>query len=109
MPNHYDFTQLINLKEVELNLSGYINPITIEYGIGDFKGISSYYWRIKGTLHTFTIPILRMDFISKGNYKDHFSKILTSFREEYIEWYKSGLEADWMKEYYEEYKNTILL
>ena len=107
MPNNYDFSKLENIKTVEVNPIGWVNPVTIEYGV-DFIVSSDYFWRVKGTKHTFVIPVSRMNYISSGDYEKHFSEILEAFSEEYKEWRERGFDIPWMREYEAQYRNFIL-
>jgi len=107
MPNNYDFSTLRDIKTSEINPNGWVNPLVIEYGIGDDYG-PTYFWRVKGTKHTFVIPILRLNFISDENYGTHFKEVLEKFSEEYREWREGGFETPWMREYEDDYKNYIL-
>jgi hypothetical protein len=108
MPNFYDFSTLRNIKELEINPLGWINPLTVEYGIGDQLG-PTFFWRVKGTKHTFVIPVLRLDFISSGDYANHFTSVLQNFREkDYTSWKKEGFSTPWMREYEQDYRNYIL-
>ncbi len=107
MPNNYDFSKLENVQTTKINPFGWINPLTIEYGV-DFALSSDYYWRVKGTEHTFLIPVLRLNYISSGDYQKHFSEVLENFATEYGIWKKNGFNIPWMQEYKEQYKNFIL-
>ena len=107
MPNNYDFSKLENIKEVTINPSGWIQNIVVEYGV-DYVFSSDYYWRVKGTQHTFIIPVSRMNYISSGEYDTHFQKILEAFGEEYREWRGEGFTMPWMRDYESQYKNFIL-
>jgi len=108
MPNNADFSKLDNVKETSINPSGWINPLIIEYGISN-DVMPLCCWRIKGTKHTFTIPVIRLDYISEGNYKTHFSKALETFREDYIKWASDGFFTEWAKEYENQYSKYINL
>jgi hypothetical protein len=108
MPNIYDFSTLQDLKTMEINPNGWINPLTIEYAIGNQWGPTCY-WRVEGTTHTFVIPISRLDFISSGDYGKHFTEVLEGFQEkDYSQWRATKFAADWMREYEVEYRNFIL-
>lgn len=107
MPKEYDFSTLSNVKEIEVNPDGWVNPITIEYGVGNYGEAQSYFWRVKGTKHTFIIPILRMDFLSKGEYAKHFQEVLEGFREDYKEWASAGWYTEWMQSYRREFSRFI--
>jgi hypothetical protein len=108
MPNNYDFSTLRNVKTTEINPIGWINPLTIEYGVGDGAG-ANYIWRVKGTLHCFTIPVLRLNFLSAGEYSQHFKEVLEYFKkEDYDSWRVQGFSAPWMKEYEKDYRRSIL-
>jgi len=108
MPNNYDFSKLDNIKTIEINPKGWINPLFIEYGINYHGEVLSYFWKIKGTQHTFIIPILRIDYLTQGDYKKHFEEILEGFREDYIEWQNENFHTDWMKKYYNQFNNLII-
>lgn len=112
MPNNFDFTKLQNIKTMKINPRGWINSLTIEYGITDdieVHGIMSYCWRVKGTQHTFVIPVLRMDYLSSGDYKSHFEDTLENFKDDYLEWKKQEFIILWMKEYKEQYSKFIII
>lgn len=106
MPNNVDFSKFATINTIEVNPIGWINPITIEYGISD-DAMPFYCWRVKGTKHTFIIPVLRMDFLSSGDYKKHFENALEIFREDYISWKEEGFKTDWAKEYRDQYNRFI--
>jgi len=108
MPNNYDFSTLREIKTMEIYPAGWINPLIIEYGIGDHT-IPSFFWRVKGTQHTFIIPAIRMDYLSSGNYNEHFTEVLEKFREDYISWKKEGFFSDWMSEYRNQYGSFIII
>jgi hypothetical protein len=109
MPNNYNFSNIRDLKTIGVCPKGWIAPLFVEYGSEIKAGVPSYFWRVKGTRHTFSIPILRMDFLSKGDYVKHFNEILEAFREDYIQWAEEGWSQDWSREYYDQYKTFISL
>lgn len=109
MPNKYNFNLLKNTKKMEVSPEGWVYPLFVEYGAEIYSGIPSYFWRVIGTDHVFIIPILRMDFLSKGDYKKHFEDILVEFRNDYIGWAEACWPSDWMKEYKDMYKLYISL
>ena len=113
MPHNFDFSGIENFKSMEINPQGWISPLHVEYGVANdiqnFSGIPSYFWRVKGTLHTFVIPVLRMDFLSGGDYKKHFENALIAFREDYLTWQKEGFATDWSREYECQFKNFIII
>lgn len=107
MPNNYDFSKLPFVKEMTVNPIGWVNPLIIEYGIGEYPE-PSYFWRVKGTNHTFVIPVKRLNYITLGNYDKHFEEALRVFREDYLEWAEQGFCVDWMQEYRKEYSRFIV-
>jgi len=107
MPNYYDFSKLGNVKEQVTNPDGWVNPTIVEYGIGNHRDSLSYFWRVKGTHHTFIIPILRMDYLSEGNYVSHFEEVLKCFREDYKRWANEGWPTEWMCSYRDEFSRFI--
>lgn len=108
MPNNYDFNKLANVKAVEIDPDGWISPLFVEYGTGFHGEVPAYFWRVKGTKHTFVIPILRMDYLSQGDYEKHFKDVLNGFREEYIGWEYEQFYTPWMKEYKEMFEAFII-
>jgi hypothetical protein len=107
MPYNYDFLKLTTVQQMEVHPKGWVEPLFVEYGMGVHGSTPSYFWRVKGTKHTFVIPVLRMNFLSSGDYTTHFSDVLTQFREDYIEWANQGWNTPWMKEYKEDFKQFI--
>lgn len=107
MPNNYDFSKLENVKEIIVNPEGWINPLTIEYGTGFYQENISYYWRVKGTKHTFVIPVMRLDYLTEGEYAKHFEEALQGFREDYKEWAEGGWQAFWMRAYRDDFSRYI--
>lgn len=112
MPHNFDFTKLENIKTIEVNPTGWISPLYIEYGIytgPDTGEVTCYYWRVKGTQHTFVIPTLRMDFLSSGDYVKHYEETLEIFRQDYLSWYESGFISEWARDYERQFSKYILL
>lgn len=109
MPNFYDFSKVNNKKEIIVNPEGWVNPLTIEYGTSYYGETISYFWRVKGTKHTFIIPVIRMDYLTEGNYHEHFEEALSSFREDYKIWEKEKWKTSWMQQYREDYSSFIKL
>lgn len=109
MPYVYDFSKLSTIQQMEVHPEGWVEPLFVEYGMGVHGSTPSYFWRVKGTKHTFVIPVLRMNFLSSGNYEKHFSETLSQFREDYISWAKTGFEVPWMLEYKNDFSKFISL
>lgn len=107
MPNYHDFSKLNEIKKIPVRPKGWIQPLYVEYEIGDHGSLPSYFWRVLGTKHTFIIPIVRLNFLSSGNYVKHFEEILEGFREDYLEWEEGGFQAPWMQEYRGEFERFI--
>ena len=104
MPYYHNFTNLEHINTKEISPFGWITPIYIEFEIAN----NTYYWRVLGTKHTFSIPLARMNYTVAGNYEEHFKMVLENFKDEYLEWKKQGFTTDWMKEYEKEYMLFIL-
>jgi hypothetical protein len=109
VPNKVNFSGITNVKLIGVKAEGWINPLSVEYGLGMHLNLHSYFWRVKGTEHTFVIPISRLEFLSSGEYAKHFEEALEGFRADYLEWKDSGFAADWMREYRKEYGRFILV
>lgn len=107
MPNYHDFTGLSEIKETRISPFGWVNPIFVEYATGDDISGDTCFWRVKGTKHTFSILVNRMNYLSAGNYEHHFTEVLEKFREDYIDWQKSSVKSGWMREYLDEYNRFI--
>ena len=97
------------MKTVNVRAEGWIDNTVVEYGLGMHYNLPSYFWRVKGTEHTFVIPISRLEFLSSGEYAKHFKEALEGFRGDYLEWKDSGFETEWMREYRKEYAGFILV
>lgn len=111
MPHIFDFEKVANIKTSEVYPIGWISPIMIEYGnaqVKPFDNFISVCWRIKGTTHTFTIPLKNINFISKGQYDIHFKEVLEKFLEDYKEWEKTEFQYEWQQQYREQYERFIL-
>ena len=109
MPNNRDFSNVKDIKILEVKPVGWVSPLFVEYGLAFYGGQPSYFWRVKGTLHTFIIPVLRMDFLSQGDYAEHFTKVLQEFREDYIQWSNEKFSQEWQAEYRKQYSEFISL
>lgn len=112
MPHNFDFSKIENIKTLDVKVDGWIYPLYIEYGIYDgieTGGVPSYYWRVKGTFHTFVIPVLRMDFLSSGNYRQHFENALKIFKEDYLQWRNEGFITEWAREYNQQFSRFIIV
>ena len=109
MPHKANFSTLTNVKLIEVNPEGWVNPLSVEYGLGMHYNTPSYFWRVKDTEHTFVIPISRFEFLSSGEYDKHFEEALEGFREDYLEWKNAGFDQSWMREYRDQYSRFILV
>ena len=114
MPHIYNFENCIgDIKEVKINPKGWINPITIEYGINQHNvhdPMLSIVWRVKGTTHTFSIYERRLNVISHSNYEAHFTEALEKFREDYLSWFEDEdyRDVEWKYDYEKQYGKYIL-
>jgi hypothetical protein len=106
MPFHQDFGELYGKSEMTAKPYGWI-PLTIEYGYKDIARQKNFFWRVKGTQHTFRIPLASLNEFSHGNYEHHIEYVLENFRQEYLSWAAQGFSADWMVEYHQEYRNYL--
>jgi len=113
MPHNFDFSKLNNIKTLEVNPQGWVTPLYIEYTVtqdaNSYNGIESYFWRVKGTQHVFVIPLIRMDYLSAGDYKKHFENALETFREDYIDWKTQGFITEWSREYARQFSKFIIV
>ena len=109
MPNNVDFSTLTNVKNVEVNPEGWVSSLYVEYAEGFLGATPSLMWRAKGTQHTFTIPLVRIQYLSSGDYAKHFKEALEGFRDDYKEWSERGFDAPWMQEYRAQYRSFISL
>jgi hypothetical protein len=109
MPNNYDFSEIKTVHQIEVHPKGWVEPLFVEYGMGMHVTVPSYFWRVQGTKHTFVIPVMRMNFLSSGDYEKHFNEALETFREDYIDWSNQGWITDWMQEYRSDFSRFISL
>lgn len=108
MPNFKDFGDLWGKSELSVTPHKW-KPIKIEYGYSYVGTLINMFWRVKGTRHTFRIPVNQLNEHSQGNYEKHIEEFLEIFRNEYLSWVAQGLSEEWMREYHNEYKNCIEL
>jgi hypothetical protein len=97
---------------MDINPKGWVNPITIEYGVAQSNPCDtmlSVCWRVKGTTHTFTIYETYINNISNGDYAKHFTEVLEYFREDYLSWFsdKKYENCEWREEYKKQYQSLI--
>lgn len=109
MPNNYDFSKIKTVQQMEVHPKGWVEPLFVEYGMGMQITTPSYFWRVRGTKHTFVIPVMRMNFLSSGDYEKHFNEALETFREDYIDWSSQGWITEWMQEYRNDFSRYISL
>jgi len=107
MPNNYDFTVFKNINELPVSPEGWKSPLLIEYATEYHGDVPSCFWRVKGTKHTFIIPLVRLNYLSAGDYAKHFKDILELFREDYFEWKEQGFAVNWMSEYKSQFAEYI--
>jgi hypothetical protein len=106
MPYHHVFSNLIGRGEIKVSPVGWTN-LSIEYGYGYIGMQQNFYWRVKGSEHTFHIPLQTLNELSKGDYESHIEYVLENFRREYLSWAATGFSEEWMREYHNEFKNFI--
>ena len=110
MPHNFDFSKVEDVKTIRIDPQGWVNPLYVEYGIIQTLDLTlNYYWRVKGTLHTFVISVSRMDFLSAGDYKKFFEYVLEVFREDYLSWKNEGFITEWSKEYEQQFSRFIVI
>lgn len=114
MPFVYDFaTSLSDTMSVDVCPKGWVNPITVEYIVAQahrYDTTLSIVWRIKGTTHCFTIGEQRLNVLSNGDYKTHFTTVLENFRQDYLSWFSDPdyENAEWREEYRQQYGDLII-
>ena len=114
MPFVFDFKNVIDdVHTVDIEPKGWVSPITIEYAVAQahlYDTVVSVVWRVKGTSHTFTIGEQRLNTISNGNYKKHFTEALEAFRDDYITWFTEDKykDVEWKNEYKKQFGKFII-
>lgn len=113
MPNNFNFSNIKDVKTIEVSPTGWITPLYVEYGIFEdiafYGGSPCYFWRVKNTEHTFVISTTRMDFLSSGDIKNHFRDVLEKFKEDYLTWKEEGFITQWSREYEHQYSRFIII
>jgi hypothetical protein len=99
---------LSEITETSIEPKGWY-PVVVEHGIKALGNSQAYemQWRVKGTEHTFRIPLNVFYEQSKSNYEEHFTEVLEIFRIDYLGWYKQGFKEDWMQKYRKQFKELI--
>jgi len=108
MPFIKDFSTLTGKGSFDIDVPKW-SPITIEYGYEYMSVMLYFFWRIKGTSHTFKISYTDLMELTRGDYEKHISEFLSEFRNEYLGWAADGFQADWMRDYHQQYRNLIEL
>ena len=113
MPFVFDFKPYLSeIHTVDVSPKGWKSTVTVEYIIAQahrYDPVVSVVWRVKGTSHCFTIGEQRINLISNGNYKKHFTETLENFRKDYLSWFKDEeyRNAEWKYEYERQFGRFI--
>ena len=113
MPFVFDFKPYLSeIHTVDVSPKGWKSPVTVEYIIAQahrYDPVVPVVWRVKGTSHCFTIGEQRINLISNGNYKKHFTEALENFRKDYLSWFKDEeyRNAEWKYEYERQFGRFI--
>ena len=113
MPFVYDFNSSVSgISTVEVYPKGWKSPVVVEYVVAQahrYDTTLSVVWRVKGTQHCFTIGEQRLNVLSNGDYKKHFTQTLENFREDYLSWFreKEYENAEWKYEYRDQFGELI--
>lgn len=113
MPFVFNFDWSVgDIRTVEIYPNGWVNPITIEYIVAQahkYDTTLSVVWRVKGTTHCFTISEQKLNVLSRGDYKKHFTEVLENFREDYLSWFTDDYykDVEWKYEYKEQFGRFI--
>ena len=109
MPFAKDFSTLTGRGTLDVDVPKWSSPLTVEYGYEHISKMLYFFWRVKGTHHTFRIDYPQLMQLTEGNYEEHISDFLKNFRQEYLGWASTGFREPWMREYHEQYKRFIEL
>jgi hypothetical protein len=109
MPNRDAPKKLNGIETVDLEIKGWLSPLTIEWGYSFINGHQYLFWHIKDTDHWFKISQYEIEYYEITSIIDHFIKTLEIFRNDYLEWFFLPKEekTDWMIEYIEIFKDYI--
>lgn len=114
MPFIYDFNKaMTDVQTVDIQPKGWKGNIIIEYVVSQvnrYDTMLSVVWRVKGTTHCFVIPEQRLNVMSNGDYKKHFTQALEAFRTDYLTWFSDDMyeKCEWKDEYKEQYGRFII-
>jgi len=110
----FDFKKCLSgVKTIEVSPKGWKLPLYVEYGIAqvnEYDPQMSVVWRVKGSLHTFTIYEHKINILSNGNYKGHFEEALSNFAKDYKSWFTDEYykEVGWKYEYKDDIGRFII-
>jgi len=113
MAFNYDFSKCFGeIRTCQVNPKGWVNPITIEYGVSQphrFDTMSSVVWRVKGTQHTFCVYEKFLNELTHSKYEEHFEKTLEVFRKDYLSWWEEPEYegCEWRDEYKRQFEKFI--
>lgn len=103
-----NFNYIKDTHESSFYLDNWKSYITIQYGLHKISEKTFLVWKIKGTDKVFQIDLLIINEKHGHNYDDHFKLTLEKLREDLLLWKKENFPEDYMKKYWEIYKNLIL-
>jgi hypothetical protein len=106
MPYHKNFEELYSRGEFSLQPEGW-EPLEIEYGYENIGSAQYFFWRVKGTRHTFRKAVSVLNQETGGDYEEAIKGFLEGFREEIMGWVMQKPIADWAREYVAEYNKWI--
>lgn len=95
-------------KSFEFFLPGWKSPVIVDYTIVKMYNRVYMVWYVNKVQFPFKIEYKKLLQEDGSNYINHFSKVLTLLRNDLINWYNEGLPEDFMKEYYNLFKEHIL-
>ena len=106
----YLMDKAVDVRAIKIDdLEGWITPLIILYGyFYEAQKWPNVIWRVQGTEHVFSIDLRTITQHHGLKFEDHFKLTLTTFREDLIEWIKSGLTEEWMIKYYNQFNRFIL-
>jgi len=113
MPFVFNFNSAIgDIEQMEVSPNGWNSPITIEYCVAQahkYDTTRSVVWRVKGTTICFTISEQKINVLTRGDYKKHFTQVLENFREDYLSWFEDDYykDAEWKYEYQDQFGSLI--
>ncbi len=105
MPFNFDLAT--NVDQSSFYLDGWRSVIYIKYGYYQVSKEIYLLWNLYSTTHVFGVDLKTVTAHHGSNYDEHFKLTLKKFREDLLDWKKTG-KPTYMEGYWKEFGDLII-